>query len=175
MSSYSGGDTHNGKHGAEGLYFGAAGALLLTCWAMLWVVGKPTCMPLVYAGWASLIAGLALIAYPLILLPRRGMGPLGGGDTHTTVVVRSGLYSVIRPPLCLGWILVFVALIAFAQHWLVAVLAFAGIAAVYLMTIQEERRLVSRFGDEYASYLREVPRLNLVAGIVRIARRGRTR
>jgi protein-S-isoprenylcysteine O-methyltransferase Ste14 len=175
MSWHTSRETFEGTSGAEGLFLAAAGALLLICWTLLWVVGKPTWMPLVYAGWASLIAGLPLIAYPLILLPRRGKAPQGGGVTQTTVAVRSGLYGVIRHLFYLGWILVFVALMAFAQHWVVVVLAFVGIAAIYLIAIQEERRLVSRFGDEYVSYLRDVPRLNLVAGVARMARRGRTR
>jgi protein-S-isoprenylcysteine O-methyltransferase Ste14 len=167
--------TSEGRSGTEGLVFAAAGALLLICWALLWLVGKPIWMPLVYAGWAFLIAGLALIAYPLLLLPRRGKAPEGGGVAQTTVVVRSGLYGVIRHPLYLGWIFGFMALILFAQHWLVVLLALPGIAAIYLITIQEERRLAPRFGDDYVSYLKDVPRLNLLAGVIRMTRRGRTR
>jgi len=164
--------TQEGRHGAEGLLFAVAGALLLICWALLWVLGKPIWLPLVYAGSAFLIAGLALIVYPLLLLPRRGKAPQGGGVTQTTVVVRSGLYGLIRHPLYLGWILVFVALILLAQHWLVVLLAVPGIVSVYLITIEEEHRLVSRFGEEYVGYMKDVPRFNLLTGVIRIARRG---
>jgi protein-S-isoprenylcysteine O-methyltransferase Ste14 len=175
MCEHKGGKMLNGRSRAEGLVFAAAGAPLLICWALLWVVGKPIWIALVYAGWAFLIGGFALIAYPLFLLPRRGRAPQGGRVTQTTVVVRSGLYGVIRHPLYLGWIFVFVALILFAQHWLVVLLAIPGIAALYLITIREERRLVSKFGEEYARYLKEVPRLNLLAGVIRMSRRGRAR
>jgi protein-S-isoprenylcysteine O-methyltransferase Ste14 len=175
MSCHSSGDTHKDKHGAEGLSFAAAGTLLLLCWGLLWVVGKPTWMLLVYAGWAFLAAGLVFIACPLLLLPRRGKAPQGGGVTQTTVVVRSGLCSVIRHPLYLGWILVFLALILLAQHWLIVLLAIPGIAAVCQITIQEESRLVPKFGHEYERYLKDVPRLNLLAGVIRMVRRGRTK
>jgi len=175
MSWHAGGQTQEGRHGAEGLLFAAAGALLLICWALLWVVGKPIWMPLVYAGWALLIAGLVLIAVPLLLLPRWGRSPRGGGVTQTTVLVRIGLYGVVRHPLYLGWILFFLALILFAQHWLVVLLALPGIVAVHQITIQEESRLVCKFGEAYIRYLKDVPRLNLLAGIISMARRGRTR
>jgi protein-S-isoprenylcysteine O-methyltransferase Ste14 len=175
MSWHTRGETQEGRHGAECLFYAAAGALLLICWALLWLVGKPIWIPLAYVGWALLVAGLALIAFPLLLLPKRGKAPQGGGVTQTTVVVRSGLYGVIRHPLYLGWILVFFAMILIAQHWLVVLLAVPGVVCTYLITIQEERRLVSRFGEEYVRYIKDVPRLNVLAGVVRMARRGRTR
>jgi protein-S-isoprenylcysteine O-methyltransferase Ste14 len=37
--------------------------------------------------------------------------------------------------------------------------------------VQEDRRLLARFGDEYARYEKRVPRVNLVAGIGRLLRR----
>ena len=163
-----------GRSGAEGLFFAAAGALLLICWALLWLVGMPIWMSLVYAGWACLIAGLALIAFPLLLLPRRGRAPQGGGVRQTTVVLRSGLYGVIRHPLYLGWMLVFFALILLAQHWLVVLLAVPGIVSIYLVTIKEERRLVCKFGQEYTRYMKDVPRFNVVAGALRMVRAKRS-
>lgn len=154
--------------------FAAASILTLAGWVLLWTVGSPIWVPLVYVGWAVLIAGLGLIALPLVLLPRKGKASRGGGVTQTTTVVTTGVYAVIRHPLYLGWMLVYVALVLCAQHWLVAVIAVAGIASVYLICIQEDRRLLARFGEEYARYQRSVPRVNLVSGIVHLLRR-RTR
>jgi protein-S-isoprenylcysteine O-methyltransferase Ste14 len=167
-------EKREGKRGAETLSFAAAGALLLICFALLWVVGKAVCIPLFYIGWALLLAGLVLIALPLTLLPREGRARRGEGLRHTTTVARTGLYAVIRHPLYLGWMLGFVALILLAQHWLVAVLAVPGIACVYLITIQEEERLVSKFGREYVRYAKDVPRFNILAGALRVARRKKT-
>lgn len=154
--------------------FAAASILTLAGWVLLWTVGSPIWVPLVYVGWAVLIAGLGLIALPLVLLPRKGKASRGGGVTQTTTVVTTGVYAVIRHPLYLGWMLAYVALVLCAQHWLVAVIAVAGIASVYLICIQEDRRLLARFGEEYARYQRSVPRVNLVSGIVHLLRR-RTR
>ena len=70
--------------------------------------------------------------------------------------------------------LVFVALIFLAQHWLVLALAVLGIICVYLITIQEERRLISRFGEEYLDYARDVPRFNILAGALQVLRGKKT-
>lgn len=174
MARESGEDTSEGRRGTEYLLFAAAGALTLVGWALLWVVGKPTCMPLFYVGWAFLIVGLMTLALPLVLLPRQGRAPAGGGVRQTTVVVRSGLYGVIRHPVYLGWMLAFFALILLTQHWLLVVLALAGIVMVYLISIQEERRLISRFGEDYLDYARDVPRFNILAGALQVLRGKKT-
>jgi len=153
--------------------FAAAAVLTVSGWALLWIVGSPIWIPLVYVGWVFLLGAMALIALPLILLPRKGQAPRGGGVTRTTAVVTTGIYAVIRHPLYLGWMLAYVALVLFAQHWLVALVAVAGIASVYLICAQEDRRLLARFGEEYARYKESVPRVNLVSGIVRLLRRGK--
>jgi len=153
--------------------FAAAAVLLVSGTALLWTVGNPIWIPLVYVGWAVLLGGMALMALPLILLPRKGQAPRGGGVTQTTAVVTTGVYAVIRHPLYLGWMLAYVALVLIAQHWLVALVAVGGIASVYLICVHEDRRLLARFGEEYARYKRSVPRVNLVSGIVRLLRRSK--
>jgi protein-S-isoprenylcysteine O-methyltransferase Ste14 len=155
----------------EWIPFAAASILTLAGWALLWTVGSPIWVPLVYVGWVVLVVGFGLIALPLVLLPRKGRAPRGGGVTQTTAVVTTGVYAVIRHPLYLGWMLANVALVLCAQHWLVALVAVAGIASVYLICVQEDRRLLARFGEEYAPYQRSVPRVNLVSGIVGLLRR----
>jgi protein-S-isoprenylcysteine O-methyltransferase Ste14 len=157
----------------ERIPYAVAGALLLAEWALLWLVGSPIWMSLVYVGWTILLGAMALVALPLVLLPRKGQAPRGGGVTRTTAVVTTGLYAVIRHPLYLGWMLVHIALVPIAQHWLVALVAVAGAACVYLICMHEERRLLSRFGEEYARYMGVVPRINLLTGFVRLLRRKR--
>ena len=159
----------------EWISYAVAGALLLAEWALLWLVGSPIWMSLVYVGWAILLGAMVLVALPLVLLPRKGQAPRGGGVTQTTAVVTTGIYALVRHPLYLGWMLAYVALGLIAQHWLVAVVAVAGTACVYLVCIHEERRLLARFGEEYARYMGVVPRVNLLTGIVRLlSRRRRT-
>jgi protein-S-isoprenylcysteine O-methyltransferase Ste14 len=160
--------------GREWALYIVAGVLVLAGWALLWIVGSPIWMWLFYLGWAVLLGAMALIVLPLVLLPRKGQAPRGGGVTRTTAVVTTGLYAVIRHPLYLGWMLGYVALVLIAQHWLVALVAVAGIACVYLICVQEDDRLLTRFGEEYARYKRSVPRVNLLLGILRLLRREKT-
>jgi protein-S-isoprenylcysteine O-methyltransferase Ste14 len=160
--------------GREWALYAVAGGLVLVGWALLWILGSPMWMWLFYLGWAVLLGAMALIVLPLILLPSKGQAPRGGGVTRTTAVVTTGLYAVIRHPLYLGWMLGYVALVLIAQHWLVALVAVAGIACVYLICVQEDRRLLARFGQEYARYKRSVPRVNLPLGVLRLLRREKT-
>lgn len=148
-----------------------AGGLLLLGWALLWLVGKPIWRALWYLGWAILAAGFVLIALPLFVLPRKGKAPEGKGVTETTRVVSSGIYALIRHPLYLGWMLVYAALTLLAQHWLVVVVACGGIVSVYLVSVREDDRMLARFGRDYARYMRTVPRVNLLAGVVRLLQR----
>ena len=117
---------------------------------------------------------MVLIALPLILLPRKGQAPHGGDVTQTTTVVTTGIYAVIRHPLYLGWMLGYVSLVVIGQHWSIALVAIAGIAILYGICMQEDDRLLVRFGEEYARYQRSVPRVNMASGILRLLRRRST-
>ena len=150
--------------------FGMATALLLVGYAVLWFVGQPVSRPLGYLGWVVLAVAIVLVALPLYVLPRKGKAGRGKGVTDTTVIVDSGLHAVIRHPLYLGWMLAYVALVLFAQHWLEIIVAAMGIASVYAISVQEERQMLARLGDEYALYMQRVPRVNLLAGILRLLR-----
>jgi protein-S-isoprenylcysteine O-methyltransferase Ste14 len=65
----------------------------------------------------------------------------------------------------------YVALILLSQHWLTAIIGIPGIACVYLISRQEDLRLIEKFGDDYKHYMQKVPRMNLLAGIIRLVRR----
>ena len=92
------------------------------------------------------------------------MGVRGG-------LVDTGLYGVVRHPLYLGVMVLYVGAILAGQSWPVAAAAVPGIAVMYWNMVLEERWNLRRFGDEYMSYMQRVPRLNIFAGIIRMARR----
>ncbi|MBE9482295.1 MAG: isoprenylcysteine carboxylmethyltransferase family protein [Chloroflexi bacterium] len=114
-----------------------------------------------YIGWIFWAVGIALIipSYYYIFFHK------------VKVLVDSGIYSIIRHPMYLGWILsIFVATIFLYQHWLFVIIAIPGIASVYLISRQEEHLNVERFGDDYKRYMQVVPRMNLLMGIIRLVR-----
>lgn len=160
---------------AQGCLFFGACALLVVVWLLyfLWL-HRPASPALVYVGWAVLAGGLVLIVLAMWTLRTQGQPEPGQDFTHTTHVVEHGIYAAIRHPLYLGWLLMYVAALSFSQHWLVLLLALLGSGCIYQIARLEDHDLVARFGPVYERYMEKAPRMNLVAGILRILRRRRS-
>jgi protein-S-isoprenylcysteine O-methyltransferase Ste14 len=153
------------------LYY-IAGALLVLSYFLLWFLDAPAgVQPLRYIGGTILVVGIVLIFLPRFAFRSKGKPEKGKDWTDTTVVVDIGIYAIVRHPLYLGWLLIYVALILLSQHWLIAIIGIPGIACVYLISRQEDQRLIEKFGDDYKDYMQKVPRMNLLAGIIRQVRR----
>ena len=153
------------------LYY-VAGALLVLAYSLLWFLDTPAGVQLLrYVGGAILVVGIVLIFLPRFVFRSKGKPEKGKDWTETTIVVDTGIYAVVRHPLYLGWLLMYVALILLSQHWLTAIIGIPGIACVYLISRQEDLRLIEKFGDDYKHYMQKVPRMNLLAGIIRQVRR----
>jgi protein-S-isoprenylcysteine O-methyltransferase Ste14 len=79
-------------------------------------------------------------------------------ETNRQPILSSGIYSRTRNPVYLAhWLVVFsaAALTNFAANWI----GFALDCAVLPLLIHgEERELLTRYGDEFVSYMRRVPR-----------------
>jgi protein-S-isoprenylcysteine O-methyltransferase Ste14 len=76
------------------------------------------------------------------------------------------MYSFVRHPEFLGHILIFVALMLITQYWASILVGVALIILLYLAMLDEEKGNVEKFGDAYNEYMRRVPRINLISGIV---------
>ncbi len=132
--------------------------------------------PLFYLGWVIWAFGMALVMAPIIIFPRRGGVTKGKAFVHTTRLVDTGIYGVVRHPQYLGGILaIFIATPLLYQHWLFIVLGIPGTILVYLGARQEDRRLIAKFGDDYKNYLQKVPRMDFLTGVIRLARRSPTK
>jgi len=117
---------------------------------------------LCYVGWIFWAVGIALIILPYYHFYYR----------KANVLVDIGIYAVVRHPLYLGWILsIFVATIFLYPHWLFAIIGFSGIASVYLISREEDRLNIEKFGKNYKKYMEKVPRMNLLLGVMRLLRR----
>lgn len=129
-------------------------------------------LPLFILGWVVWAAGMVLVMAPIVMFPRRGGVAKGKSFVHTTRLVDTGIYAVVRHPQYLGGILaLFLTTFLLFPHWLFIVLGIPGIAVLYISTIMEEKRLVKQFGNDYLVYMKEVPRMNIILGIVRQWRR----
>jgi protein-S-isoprenylcysteine O-methyltransferase Ste14 len=129
-------------------------------------------LPLFILGWIFWAAGMVLVMAPIVMFPRRGGVPKGKSFVHTSKLVDTGIYALVRHPQYLGGILaIFIATLLLYPHWLFLVLGIPGAAILYWGTKEEEKRLVARFGGEYEDYMQRVPRMNLILGIIRERRR----
>ena len=155
-----------------GFLYYIAGALLVLVYSLLWFLDTPTGIQLLrYVGGAILVVGFILIILPRFIFRSKGKPEKGKDWTDTTIVVDTGIYAVVRHPLYLGWLFMYVALILLSQHWLTAIIGIPGMACVYLISRQEDQHLIEKFGDGYKHYMQKVPRMNLLVGIIRLVRR----
>ena len=122
-------------------------------------------------GWAvfafSMVSGwLSRIAFE-----KKGRAPEGESFIHTSVVVESGIYAVVRHPMYLSFILLIISLVMISQHWLSLIFSIPTIAYFYISMRQEERSSINKFGGDYRNYMQRVPRMNILLGIFRFIRR----
>ena len=125
-----------------------------------------------YLGWIIWAFGMVLVMAPIIMFPRRGGVAKGKSFVHTTRLVDTGIYAVVRHPQYLGGILtIFLTTPLLYQHWLFVVLGIPGTILVYLGARREDKDLIEKFGDEYKHYMQKVPRMDILTGVIRLVRR----
>lgn len=126
-----------------------------------------------YFGW--LIWALSLIFgwLPILILKRKGGVPKGKSYVHTTVLVDTGLYSIIRHPQYTAGILFSLALILISQTWIILLIGAVVILLLYIDIIITEKHEIKKFGEEYKLYMKKVPRANFLWGIIKSLRRKR--
>jgi protein-S-isoprenylcysteine O-methyltransferase Ste14 len=164
-------EARQGENMKTTVYFFTASVLLVASWLLYFLLLHHPLFPwLVYAGWAILGVGLVFIVLAIVTLRHKGRLEEGKDLTRTTTVVDSGIYAVVRHPLYLGWLLMYVAVILFSQHWLIVIMGVLGIVCMYLISRDEDQRLVEKFGDSYRAYIKSVPAMNALVGMIRLLR-----
>ena len=118
-------------------------------------------------GWLVLSLSAVFGWLPIYELRKHGGVPEGKSYMNTMRVVTSGVYSVVRHPQFLAGILITLSMMLISQHvqsviaGLIAAVVYASEAPV------EDRRNIAKFGEPYRDYMREVPALNFMAGLLR--------
>jgi protein-S-isoprenylcysteine O-methyltransferase Ste14 len=150
------------------MYHSLAGVLLIAQATLIWFLDKTVHNTFIDV--LAILVWLMAILFLFLSMPvlrRKGEVPPGKRYTETTTVAHDGLYGLIRHPQYFGWALMYVAVFLFNPRWPVAALGLVGIVCVYIFTVQEERKLLERFGEPYAHYMQAVPRFNILLGILR--------
>ncbi|MCK4594978.1 isoprenylcysteine carboxylmethyltransferase family protein [bacterium] len=104
---------------------------------------------------------------PIFIFRRRGGVEKGESYTSTQRMVTTGLYAVVRHPQFLALILLGVAAALLTPHWATIVGAVVISVATYIVMLSSDRRLMEKFGNEYREYIRQVPRSNILWGILK--------
>jgi protein-S-isoprenylcysteine O-methyltransferase Ste14 len=109
-------------------------------------------------GIICVILGLVLMIATIRLFVTVGKGTLAPWEPPQKLVVR-GIYRYVRNPMISGVLLVLLgeALLTASLTLFYVLLAAVVINAIYI-PLSEEPGLVKRFGDEYLTYKRNVPR-----------------
>ena len=146
-----------------------AGVLLLAQFALMWILDKTFALKgLDYVAMATWLVAMALIFLPMLTLRRKGRVPPDQSFVNTEALVETGIYAVVRHPLYLGWMLMYLVVFLFNPNWVLAGIGLLGAALVYGFTVQEEQLLIAKYGELYERYMQRVPRVNLLAGIIRL-------
>ena len=152
--------------------FSVAGITIVLCWLLFALFfHNPTNQTLFVVGNVIVGMGILLITLAMATLRRKGNLEAEGDFTATTVVVKLGVYSIVRHPLYLGWLLMYPAAMLASQHWLIVILGVLGLVSIDQIARMADEQLVEKFGLDYETYMQQVPRLNILLGIVRKLKR----
>lgn len=116
-----------------------------------------------YIFWGfSILFGLL----PIFTFRIKGSIPKDSSYIKTTKLVDTGIYSIVRHPQYLAGIFWSIALVFISQHWVVDIFLIPVIIATYLITIKANSDLIDKFGDDYTKYMKRVPNLNVLWGMI---------
>ena len=115
-------------------------------------------------------SGIFFGGLPVIEFRRKGRVRKGKSYIHTTKLVDTGIYSIIRHPQYATFMLWAIAGILLFQHWIIILLGVPIIPLTYIDLIRADKDAVEKFGDEYRAYMKNVPRANFLLGIILLLR-----
>ena len=90
-------------------------------------------------------------------LAGKGLSIVFGDKTHKPSVTQKGVFNVVRHPIYLAEILLYLGLLVLNMSLAALGIWIAAIVFLRYISRYEEDLLVERFGDEYEQYMRRVP------------------
>ena len=117
-----------------------------------------------------IFSGIVFGMLPVIEFRKKGDVKKGKSYIHTTKLVDTGIYSIVRHPQYVTFILWAIAGILLFQHWIIIILGIPIIPLTYIDLIKADKDSIEKFGDNYKAYMKRVPRGNFLLGIIRLLR-----
>lgn len=141
---------------------GDAGQLVLAfLFFAAWVADTSV---LEYTTWLNRYVPLAIrIPFGVVLLvvsgylATMGLSIVFGEKREEPGVISRSVFGIIRHPIYLSEIVLYLGLLVISLSLAAAVVWGIAILFLHYISRYEERLLLSRFGEEYAQYMREVP------------------
>ena len=112
-------------------------------------------------------SGLVFGWLPVIEFRKQGRVGKRKSYIHTTKLVDTGIYSIVRHPQYVTFILWAIAGMLLFQHWIIVLLGSPIFPLTYIDLIKADRYAIKKFGDDYKAYMKKVPRANFLLGIIR--------
>jgi len=150
-----------------------AGILIVAQYTLGFFVYKlPGVRGLQWAGGAVWVLSLILGVAPIFILRKKGGVEKGKSyiKTRQLVVTSLYMYTIVRHPQYMGGILLNIALMLLAQHWLIILLGCVSAVLIWLDIQAADQECVEKFGDEYRRYMQRVPQVNFILGTIRLIR-----
>jgi protein-S-isoprenylcysteine O-methyltransferase Ste14 len=113
------------------------------------------------------LSGIVFGMLPIMEFRKKGRVRKGKSYIHTTQLVDTGIYSIVRHPQFVTFILWAFAGILLFQHWIIILLGVPIIPLTYFDLIRADKNAIEKFGDDYKAYMKKVPRANFLLGIIR--------
>jgi len=140
-----------------------AGGQLAAAWIFYDPAGSST---RINVGWLIIFISAIFGWLPIFTFRSRGKVE-GRSYIHTTALVDSGIYSIVRHPQYVAGLLINIGVPLITMHWLVFLLGAASILMYWLSSVKEEELNLEKFGEAYQAYQMRVPRFNFMLGIAR--------
>jgi protein-S-isoprenylcysteine O-methyltransferase Ste14 len=122
---------------------------------------------LAYAGISIYIfAGLIFGMLPVFEFNKKGGVKQGDSYIHTTNLVDTGIYSIVRHPQYITFIWWAIAGMFLFQHWIIIAIGIPIIPLTYIDLINADKEGIKKFGEDYKEYIKRVPRSNFLWGII---------
>ena len=142
--------------------FGDAGQAVLAClFAATWIADA---FFFKYTTFLNQYVPLGVRILPGIILlvlsgylAIRGLSIVFGEEREKPGVIRRSIFNIVRHPIYLSEILLYLGLLLLNISLAAAVVWIIAIGFLHYISRHEERLLLTRFGKEYEQYMKEVP------------------
>ena len=141
---------------------GDAGQIVLGClFAVIWIADTFFVQSTTFLNqYVPLGARIPCGAILLVLsgyLAKTGLSIVFGEGRETPGVIRESVFNAVRHPIYLSEILFYSGLLLLSISLAATVVWLMAIGFLHYISRYEERLLLSRFGEQYEQYMREVP------------------